>query len=220
MHYYQFNVGDYTAHTKHLTLLEDIAYRRLLDLLYLHEQPLMLVVAITARKIGMADHIDVVESVLNEFFQKTKKGWTQSRATLEIDKFHGKIKQASDAGKASAEARKNKVNGRSTDSSTGVQPNIKQETRNKKQETTLANAMFETWWLSYPRKVAKQNAFKSFLKLSGDEKQKAIDVIPSFKSHWESQGTEERFIPHPATWLNGKYFETPPSTQNIRKDWE
>ncbi|NDH69342.1 MAG: DUF1376 domain-containing protein, partial [Gammaproteobacteria bacterium] len=31
MHYYQFHIGDYKSHTHHLSLLEDLAYRRLLD---------------------------------------------------------------------------------------------------------------------------------------------------------------------------------------------
>jgi len=35
MHYYQFNIGDYASHTRHLSDLEDLAYRRLLDAYYL-----------------------------------------------------------------------------------------------------------------------------------------------------------------------------------------
>jgi len=32
MHYYQFNIGDYSSHTRHLSLIEDAIYRRLLDI--------------------------------------------------------------------------------------------------------------------------------------------------------------------------------------------
>ena len=39
MHFYSFNIGDYASHTRHLTPMEDLAYRRLLDIYYLHEQP-------------------------------------------------------------------------------------------------------------------------------------------------------------------------------------
>ena len=35
MNYYPFHVGDYIAHTAHLHPLEDIAYRRMLDLYYM-----------------------------------------------------------------------------------------------------------------------------------------------------------------------------------------
>jgi len=128
MHYYQFNIGDYKSHTNHLDLLEDIAYRRLLDLYYLHERPLNASVSAVARQIGMRDHEDRVKSILEEFFHNSEEGWINPRADREISHFHSKKEQASRAGKASAERRSN---ARSTD----VQPNNKQETRNKKQET-------------------------------------------------------------------------------------
>lgn len=41
MNYYQFHVGDYAAHTRNLGLLEDLAYRRMLDAYYVSERPFM-----------------------------------------------------------------------------------------------------------------------------------------------------------------------------------
>ena len=128
MHYYQFNIGDYASHTRHLDLLEDLAYRRILDLYYLHERPLNGDATFVAKQIGMRDDAAIVRDVLNEFFQKTDEGYVNGRADKEIAHYHSKIEQASRAGKASAERR---LNARSTDE----QPNIKQETRNIKQET-------------------------------------------------------------------------------------
>ena len=40
MNYYPHHIGDYLKDTAHLTMIEDGAYRRLIDLYYLHEQPL------------------------------------------------------------------------------------------------------------------------------------------------------------------------------------
>lgn len=128
MHYYQFNIGDYASHTRHLDLLEDLAYRRILDLYYLHERPLNGDAAFVAKQIGMRDEAAIVRDVLNEFFEKTDEGYVNGRADKEIAHYHSKIEQASRAGKASAERR---LNARSTDE----QPNIKQETINIKQET-------------------------------------------------------------------------------------
>jgi uncharacterized protein YdaU (DUF1376 family) len=128
MHYYQFNIGDYASHTRHLDLLEDLAYRRILDLYYLHERPLNGDASFVAKQIGMRDDAAIVRDVLNEFFQKTDEGYVNGRADKEIAHYHSKIEQASRAGKASAERRSN---ARSTD----VQPNNKQETINIKQET-------------------------------------------------------------------------------------
>ena len=105
MHYYQFNIGDYLSHTKHLDLMEDLAYRRLLDLYYLHERPLNSGIASVARQIGMRDYEIEVKSVLEEFFYLSDDGWINHRADREIKHFHSKIDQASRAGKASAERR-------------------------------------------------------------------------------------------------------------------
>jgi uncharacterized protein YdaU (DUF1376 family) len=118
MHYFQFHIGDYKSHTHHLTVIEDIAYRRLLDHYYLHEAPIKQ--RDIARQIGMRDHEQEVLSVLNEFFVSTEKGFINDRADRAIAEYHGKKEQASKAGKASAERRSN---ARSTD----VQPTINQE---------------------------------------------------------------------------------------------
>jgi uncharacterized protein YdaU (DUF1376 family) len=115
MHYYQFNIGDYVSHTRHLSPIEDIAYRRLLDAYYLSERPLNSGIAVVARHIGLKDHESEVHEVLQEFFKLTEDGWINTRADKEIAHFKGKIEQASRAGKASAERRSNPR-------STGVQP--------------------------------------------------------------------------------------------------
>ena len=120
MHYYQFNIGDYLSHTKHLDVMEDLAYRRLLDLYYLHERPLNSGIASVARQIGMRDQETEVKTVLEEFFHLSDDGWINQRADKEIKHFHSKIDQASRAGKASAERR---MSARSTD----VQLTNKQE---------------------------------------------------------------------------------------------
>ena len=120
MYYYQFNIGDYASHTQRLSLLEDLAYRRLLDEYYLHERPLNSGLTSVARQIGMRDHEAEVKFVLESFFRLSEDGWVNARADKEIAHFKGKIEQASKAGKASAERR---FNGRSTD----VQPTNNQE---------------------------------------------------------------------------------------------
>ena len=80
MHYYQFNIGDYASHTSRLSLMEDLAYRRLLDLYYLTEQPFNECLTSVAREIGMPDNNDEIEYVLNKFFSLDGGFWVQSRA--------------------------------------------------------------------------------------------------------------------------------------------
>jgi uncharacterized protein YdaU (DUF1376 family) len=113
MHYYNFHIGDYKSHTHHLTIIEDIAFRRLLDHYYLHEAPIKQ--RDIARQINMSGYEQEVLSVLNEFFHDSPNGYINFRAEKEIEAYQAKIQQASKAGKASAERR---FNARSTD----VQP--------------------------------------------------------------------------------------------------
>jgi len=101
MHYYNFHIGDYKAHTSHLSPTEDIIYRRLLDLYYMGEQPLLTGVKVVARLIGMPDHYQEVEVILGEFFTLADNGWINKRADIEIAVYKG----FSDAGKRGAAKR-------------------------------------------------------------------------------------------------------------------
>lgn len=101
MNYYQFHIGDYISHTRNLSLMEDLAYRRLLDECYLHEKPLDTGIEALARKIGMREHSVEVEFVLKVFFKLTDEGWVNTRAMQEIQKYQ----EYSAAGKRGAAKR-------------------------------------------------------------------------------------------------------------------
>jgi uncharacterized protein YdaU (DUF1376 family) len=99
MHYFNFHIGDYKSHTSHLSIIEDIAFRRLLDYYYLHEKPIKQ--RDIARQIGMREHEQDVLTVLNEFFLSTDDGFVNPRADKEIAKF----KEFAEAGKRGAAKR-------------------------------------------------------------------------------------------------------------------
>jgi len=85
MHFYQFHIGDYKSHTHHLSPIEDLAFRRLLDHYYLHEAPIKQ--RDIARQIGLRDHEQEVLAVLDEFFVSTESGFVNPRADEEIAKY-------------------------------------------------------------------------------------------------------------------------------------
>ena len=85
MHFYQFHIGDYKSHTHHLSPMEDLAFRRLLDHYYLHEQPIRQ--RDIARQIGLRDYEQEVLTVLDEFFISTENGYIHTRADEEIAKY-------------------------------------------------------------------------------------------------------------------------------------
>lgn len=86
MNFYPFHIGDYISHTSHLSDLEDLAYRRMMDLYYQLEKPFHQSLDI-ARKIKSTQSI--VDQLLPEFFEwnEEDKSWHSKRADEEIAKY-------------------------------------------------------------------------------------------------------------------------------------
>lgn len=65
---------------------------------------------------------------------------------------------------------------------------------------------FERFWVAYPRKVSKQHALKSWVKIAPDEALTNTIVAALNKQKESAQWTKDdgQFIPHPTTWLNRK----------------
>ena len=100
MHYYQFNIGDYQSHTSHLSDIEDLAYRRMLDWCYLHEKALPVEPSDVARLVRMRLHSESIASVLQEYFERNEDGWINLRAIEEMLKVGMKSEKASASAKA------------------------------------------------------------------------------------------------------------------------
>lgn len=99
MQHYQFHIGDYAQATAHLSPLEDLAYRRLLDLYYSTEAPIQNDIKAVARKIRLDQ--ESVAQVLSEFFTITPEGFKHYRCDEELNAIYSK----SDAARKSAEKR-------------------------------------------------------------------------------------------------------------------
>jgi uncharacterized protein YdaU (DUF1376 family) len=91
MKWYKFYVADYIQETHHLPDAEDLAYRRLLDLYYLSEAPLI------ANPVALARHVkldlDCVEPVLKEFFELTAGGYVHAVAESQIQRHRHQSEQ-------------------------------------------------------------------------------------------------------------------------------
>lgn len=78
-------------------------------------------------------------------------------------------------------------------------------------------AGFDEFWSAYPRKVSKPQALKAWRKLSPDTQ--ALQAILAGierdrrSEQWLRDGGQ--FIPHPATWLNGRRWEDEQATLPI-----
>ena len=108
MHYYQFNIGDYHSHTGYLSLLEDLAYRRLLDTYYLSESPITGSPKQVARVIGMRDNVEEVTQILEDFFILKDGAWVNKRVDSEIELYHSKAVTARNNGRKGGRPPKDK----------------------------------------------------------------------------------------------------------------
>jgi len=93
VNYYPFHIGDFAAHTAHLSWEEDIAYRRMLDWYYLNEKALPLDVVKVARLIRMPKSLPAIQVVLDEFFVQSDDGWHNKRADEELTAMLAKQEQ-------------------------------------------------------------------------------------------------------------------------------
>jgi uncharacterized protein YdaU (DUF1376 family) len=194
MHYYQFNIGDYQSHTSHLSDIEDLVYRRLLDWYYLHECPIPLDEVEVSRQIRMRSHTESIAIVLREYFVYTDSGWIHNRANKEIAKADEKSEKAS----ASAKARwsKKDANALPTQSESNATHNtlpITQDTKPIK-ENKKGSRLSQDWFLT---------------KSLGDwatQERPDLDVrqvAEQFKDYWIAQpGQKGVKLDWDATWRN------------------
>jgi uncharacterized protein YdaU (DUF1376 family) len=205
MHYYQFNIGDYKSHTEHLSEMEDLTYRRLLDWYYLHEAPIPLDQAETARQIRMRSHSDCIAVVLQEYFERTENGWIHHRADREIAKTGEKSAKAA----ASAKARWNKgsnANALPTQSESNATHNTEHITQDTKHKVkTQRGSRLPTDFL-FPKEWADFcHQERPDLNI-----QKTFD---SFKDYWVAKpGAGGVKLDWYATWRNWVRSQSAPKT--------
>lgn len=219
MHYYQFNIGDYKSHTEHLSDTEDLAYRRMLDLYYLHEKPLPPEVEQIARLIRMRTHCECIANVLREFFTQTENGWENTRANSEISCMDAKSRKASDSAKArwssknSSQALQNNANAMRTHTERNAKAmlgecegnathntrHITQDTEHKKDTATRKSAtpskpegVDEQVWADWQalRKQKRASVTETVMRGAEAEALKAGMTLNDFLAVWCQRGSQ------------------------------
>jgi uncharacterized protein YdaU (DUF1376 family) len=217
MHYYQHHIGDFQRDTASLSDSNTMAYLRLMWMYYDTEQPLPADAKKLAFKIG--SNQDSVQMILDTFFIKDEEVYRHKRCDKVLNEIYNKSEQARLAAKSrwdknasamqkqydsNAVALKIDADALKIDATHNPIPN----THNKEYIDR-----FDIFWKQYPRKVAKPNALKSWLKIKPDDVvlKKMLDAI----NQQQLPSKEIQFVPHPATWLNAKRWEdeiTAPTT--------
>ncbi len=207
MHFYPFNIKDYRKETRHLTNNEHYIYRSLLDELYLSEEPIECNINQIKRILCLTKNDDEsLNNVLSDFFIVTDGFITHKRVELEISKISTIKKQASNAGKASAKARKQKqrpFNDRSTtvqqnhvsveppktqDPIPNTQDPIKPNSENIKnvptRNRTPINKIIEKWNI-FAKKNNLPLTVKKTAKIEGQIRKMWIEDLTEL-NHWDN----------------------------------
>lgn len=110
MNYYEFHIGDYLKNTAHLSMLEDSAYRRLIDAYYTREAPLPIERRACHKlcRASSKDEREAVDYVLDEFFTQHDDGWHNDRCDEEIASYYAK-KPAAEEKRENAKERQRKA---------------------------------------------------------------------------------------------------------------
>ena len=188
--------------------MEDLAYRRLLDFYFLHEQPIKH--RDIARQIGMREHEEDVMTVLNEFFISTADGFVSPRADKEIKQY----KEFAEAGKRGAAKRWSKPPNGEAISPPNATPiatiNHKPITTNHKERATSVacppDVSQQVWddWVTL-RKTKKAPITKTVLDGAIAEAKKLGWTLEQFLTEWcnrSSQGLKAEWIVKPNPYDN------------------
>lgn len=109
INYYEHHIGDFLKDTLSLSLAQEGAYRRLIDVAYSQERPLPLDVEECYRLARATSKPDkeAVRMVLGRYFTKCPDGYRQKRIDKEIEKAQDRINAARENGKAGGRPKKN-----------------------------------------------------------------------------------------------------------------
>ena len=222
MHYYKRNIGDYHKKAGRLSMLEHGAYTLLIDSCYDREQFPTLEEANDWAWARTDAELAAVKFVLSKFFTLEDGVYVQNRIKEELDEYkekseiNSRIAQEREANRKKSKQDVNEPSrtvNETCDKTHEPPPNHKPITKNHKpitnnQSNTIGD--FDVFWNQYPNKTAKQAAVKAWSKLKPNESlfNLIIDALEKQKPHFKVG-----FIPHPATWLNGRRWEDAIPTQ-------
>ena len=194
MNYYNFHIGDYISHTIHLSLEEDLAYRRLLDMYYDTELPIPNNIPLVSRKLRIS--AEVVKTVLDEFFELTEEGFKNFRADNEIAEYQRFIEKQKANGSKGGRPKKSQRKPNANPNQSQKKPNQEPITINQEpiKERTRGSRLSADWvlpteWADW----AKQERPDLDLRSVGEQ----------FRDYWSAKaGSGATKLDWQATWRN------------------
>lgn len=188
--YFSMHPADYLLDTVDLSLSEHGIYL-LMMLRYYWEGRLL----VAEKYRGCRTDADraAADAIAARFFHVDGELLVHNRIERELEKIRAFVEHQSNAGKASGAARKAK---------------------NKKREPTQhrvngSQSSFDSFYAAYPRHVDRAKAEKAWLKIAPDDalRERIMRAVDAQKKSAQWTKDNGAFIPHPASWLNGKRWE-------------
>jgi hypothetical protein len=68
-----------------------------------------------------------------------------------------------------------------------------------------AGDSFEAFYKKYPRREGKLAAAKAWIKLTDEQREKAVEALPNHVAVFKNRAPDK--VPYPASWLNGERWE-------------
>lgn len=209
-------------------MLQNGAYRALLDRYYCAEGPLPKDPEALYRMAGAftPEEREAVDAVVTKYFVVDGEHIRNGRADEEIVRRSKFSAERSATGKRGAAARwHSSANGSAIASAYGSQiarPQSQKKypsssRKHAEVERLYSDEQFAKFYQAYPRKKGKMAAAEAWKKLNGS-RPKIETILSALEAAKKSDDWNHgmKFIPYPATWLNGRHWEDEqaPETHN------
>jgi uncharacterized protein YdaU (DUF1376 family) len=220
MHYYKFNIKDWTRSTAHLSIEEEGVYRRLIDHYYESEMPIPKETQWVIRRLRLGSHEEALGIILDEFFELTEDGYHHGRCEKELDLYRAKADVNRENGKRGGRPKKPTKNpdgfqNEPTDNLNHKPLTTNQEPLTSNQEKAhVPDAQsradyFDRFWKLYPKKKSKADAEKAWSKLKMTD-EFFSNIIASLSvqaasKDWKKDGGQ--YVPLAGGWIRGKRWE-------------
>ena len=78
---------------------------------------------------------------------------------------------------------------------------------------------FEKFWKAYPRRVNKAKAFRAWKSAAETVSEETlIDAAKRYAKYHDAVGTDQQYIKHPTTWLNGGEWGSVPMIPSLLRE--
>ncbi|HEX2528490.1 MAG TPA: DUF1376 domain-containing protein [Geminicoccus sp.] len=220
-----FYTDAYLADTTHLTTEEHGAYLLLLFAAWrspgcsLRDDDAFLA---RVAKVSLDRWLKRIKPVMLPFWRIHDGAWTQKKQQSVREKLGAISKKRAEAGRQGRELKPlaDQEAAPANEGANGQQPAPYPKPKTKTKQTPPLvplpgedgvgdlDAEFETWWQANPRKVGRQKAAEAYRQARQEATAEQLaSALAAAAAKWRADGIHERYIPHPANWLEQRRWE-------------